>query len=686
MVTDLTRRSFLKVVGGAGAAFVLGCYSAPASGLFKNTEKEAAQGFQPNAFIQIDPDGTVTVTVNKSDMGQGIRTTFAMIVAEEMDADWSKVKVAHAPPGGPAGGQGTGGSSSTRQMYGTLRQLGAGARAMLVAAAAKSWGVDAGSCKCDTGKVMHPATGKSMTYGELTSKMAGVTAPDGDLKLKDKADFKILGKRTRRVDNKSVVTGTATFGIDVKLDGMLYAVVSRRPSFGASMGAVDDTATRKVPGVVDVVKISSGVAVVAKDTWAAMEGVRVLKVTWDAGPNASVSTASIRAGLVEAAGTQPDLPAGAKAVKASIDFPYLAHATMEPMNAVADVRDDSCVIYSGTQSPDGAQRQAAQMLGIPAEKVTVHLTLLGGGFGRRSANDFIADAVQVSKAVKKPIKLVWTREDDMRNDHYRPMSHHSFQGGVDASGTPVAWNHVIINAGGRAGRGGPGRAGIPYAISGATQAGGAGPSPVPTGAWRSVEHSQIDVANECFIDEMAHAAGKDPLEFRVSLARDERLKKVLTMAAEKAGWGTPLPKGHGRGIACFSGYGACIAHVMEVSVVGNDIKVHRMVAVVDPGFALNPQGVEAQIQGAGVDGMSTALKVGITIEKGGVVEGSWPDYPWMTMGEMPKQEVFVIDSGNEPSGMGEVGYPSGPPAIANAVFAATGKRVRKFPIKVTELV
>jgi len=680
----LTRRSFLKVIGGVGASFALGCYAVPAT---TDGKKDKGVAFAPSAFLKIDPDGSVTVTISRSDMGQGVRTTFAMIVAEELDADWTKVKVVQAPANSALfGGQGTGGSSSVRSMYQNLRAVGAGARSMLIAAAAKEWNVDPSTCKTEKGKVVS-STGKSISYGDLTTHAAGMPIPAaGDAPLKDKTQFKILGKRTTRVDNPAVVEGSAVYGMDVKVPGALYAVISRRPAFGASVKSFDDAEARKVPGVVDVVQIGSGVAVVAQNTWAAIKGRDALKFTWEPGPNVDVSTAKLREALKATVGKHLDMPAGSKEVTADYELPYLAHATMEPMNATADVRDDQCIIWAPTQSPDGAQNMVGRMLNLTSDKVTVNVTLLGGGFGRRSNPDFIAEAVQVSKAAKKPIKLLWTREDDMKNDSYRPMSQHSFKGAVDAGGAAVGWSHQMVNAGGRARPMGTfGRAGLPYSIADAGMAQGGAASPVPTGPWRSVEHSQIIVVNECFIDELAHAAGKDPYEFRKGLIKDDKLNAVLALAAEKGDWGKPLPAGHGRGIACFSGYGSNIAHVIEVSVEGKEVKLHRVTIAVDPGLALNPGGVEAQVQGACVDGLSTALRAAITIDKGGVVENSWTDYQWMTMDAMPKIDVHIIESGGEPGGMGEVGYPSVMPAVANAVFAATGKRVRKFPIKIEEL-
>jgi isoquinoline 1-oxidoreductase beta subunit len=357
---------------------------------------------------------------------------------------------------------------------------------------------------------------------------------------------------------------------------------------------------------------------------------------------------------------------------------------MEPMNAIADVKSDSCTIWAPTQVPDSVLRMVTRTLGLPQEKVTVHTTLLGGGFGRRLQTDFISEAVQLSKQVGKPVQVVWTREDDMTNDMYRPACYHTLKGAV-AEGKPAGWSHQAIQAGWGNAKG-FGDADLVYEIPKAGLRFTGVSTPVPTGPWRSVEHSLLHVVNECFFDELAHAAGKDPYAFRHENLKDDRVRNVLELAAKYSGWGDKLPAGHGRGIACFSGYGSCIAHVVELSVSGQKIKLHRVVAVVDCGLAINPKGVEAQVQGGCVDGLSTALRAAITIEKGGVVQTSWPTYRWMTMDAMPNIEVHVVSGGDQPGGMGEVGYPSVPAAVANAIFSATGKRVRKFPISLSELV
>jgi isoquinoline 1-oxidoreductase beta subunit len=488
------------------------------------------------------------------------------------------------------------------------------------------------------------------------------------------------------VDNQDVVTGKAMFAMDIHVDGMVYAVCLRAPAFGAKIAGVDDSAARKITGVIDVIPLGDKIAVIATNTWSALKGREALKATWD-NPNAGVSTATLHADLTKAIGDHLEMPAGAKVIEATFDLPYLAHATMEPLNAVADVRADSAEVWTGSQGPDGVQNGIVSSLGLPSDKVVVHTMLLGGGFGRKSNGDWTAEAVELSHRLKKPVKLLWSRECDMQHDYYRPMSHHSLKGAVDGSGNPVAWSHQLVQAPPWSRGDAYGRAGIWYDIPSAAMKQGGVNTPVPTGAWRSVENTQINVVNECFIDELAHAAGQDPFEFRKKLIKNERLKKVLEMAAEKGDWGKPLPSGSGRGIACFNGYGSCIAHVVEVTVKNGKVQVDRCTAVVDVGIAVNPRGVEAQVQGAFMDGVSTALHAAITIDKGGAVQGNWDGYEWARMGDAPaRMDVFVVDSGAGFGGMGEVGYPSGPPAIANAIFQATGKRVRKFPVKLEELV
>ena len=692
---DLSRRSFISVMGGVGASLLLGSFAsvscASTPGAFAKlpggASETAAKAFSPNAFTLVDPDGWVTITICRSDMGQGVRTALAMLAADEMDADWTKVKVVQAGAGMPdsfAKGQGTGGSSSITSMHTQMRQMGAATRLMLIGAAAKRWNVEPASIRTENGHVIG-ADGKSIPYGELTSAAATEPVPSNPT-LKKPSEFKIVGQPRTRIDNPDVVTGRAKYGIDSKIDGMVYAVIARPPAFGGSLQSFDDTAARKISGVTDVRKFRNGVAVIGSHTWACLAGRDALKITWDPGPHQDLDSAAITAQLKSGIGDHKEIPAGLKTLEATFDLPFLAHATMEPMNALADVQGDKCRLWVATQVPDGAQQTAANVLHVVPDNVEVHVTLLGGGFGRRLETDFIAEAVLLSKELGKPVKLTWSREDDMKNDHYRPACHHSLRAAIDADGTPVGWSHQAVQAGGRPAGPDYSSAGLHYKVENAGLRFGGMKTGIPTGAWRSVENTLLNVVNECFFDELAHAAGKDPYEYRRDLIQDNRLKAVLDMAAKQSGWGTPLPAGHGRGIACFSGYGSYVAHVVELSIAGDKIKLHRVVGVVDCGQAINPKGVEAMMQGGIGDGLSTALRAEITIAKGGVVQNSWTDYQWMTMDAMPKVEIYRIESPNDPGGMGEPPYPSVAPAVANAVFAATGKRVRKFPLRVSELV
>lgn len=672
----LSRRSFLQLVGGVGAGFMLGGMIA------FGAEPSVQEAFTPNVFVKISPEGICTISITRSDMGQGVRTTLAMLVAEELDADWSKVRVEQAPgDSSKYGGMGTGGSSSIRASHGRLRQMGASARAMLVAAAAKRWGVEASTCRTEAGQVLGPA-GQKLGYGELAADASKETVPT-EIKLKDATEFKIIGQSKNRVDNRDVVTGKAMFGSDVRVPGMLYAVCLRPPAFGVKLDTVNEAPARAVKGVVDVFQIPSGIAVVATNTWAALQGREALEATWSAPPE--VSTTSLREALRGAVSEAAPMPDGTKRVKASYSLPYLAHATMETLCAVADIREDSAEVWTGSQSPDSAQNQVVRSTGLPREKVTVHNMLLGGGFGRKFSNEWVGEAVEVSKRMKKPVKLLWSRECDMQNDIYRPMSEHVFESTLDAEGKPLGWSHQYLQAPGRATGNYGNNAYLPYDVPEAKMRSAGVPSPVPSGPWRSVEHSQIIVANECFMDELAQAAGKDPFEFRRGLlVRNERLRKVLESVAKHADWGKAMPKGSGQGIACFEGYGSRIAHVVEVTVTDNVIRVDRMVAVVDAGTTINPRGVEAQIEGGFMDGLATALFAEITIDGAAPQESNFSDYRWARYSNTPKMEIHIEDSGGVFGGMGEVGYPSVPAAIANAVFAATGKRLRSFPLRLED--
>ncbi len=705
------RRDFIKVVSVAGGGLILGFYL-PSKEELLATEPVPATAFAPNAWLRIDLDGSVTVTVAKSEMGQGVRTSLPMLLAEELEADWSKIRIEPALADPKYGDMTTGGSTSVRKSWLPLRKAGATPREMLISAAAQTWGVERATCRAEQGAVIHVPSGRSLTYGQLVETAAKLPVPalnhdasgPADVPLKDTKDFRIIGKSAARLDTPEKLDGKAVFGLDVKVPGMLVATVARCPVFGGKVKSFDATKAMAVKGVRHVAQVPSGVAVVADSTWAAMQGREALAITWDEGPSAGLDSAGIRkmfeesakkTGMVarsegDAAGA---LAAAAKKLEAIYEFPFLAHATMEPMNCVADVRKDGAEIWAPTQSPQWAQGDVAKLLGLPEEKVKVHTTLLGGGFGRRAMPDFVVEAAHVSKAAGAPVKVVWTREDDMQHDFYRPASYHRVGAGIDSSGRLVAWTHrlvapsVIAQVFGIQPKAGEadavdGAAQLPYSVPNLLVDYVMVNTAVPVGWWRSVYNSQNPFVNECFLDEVAAAAGKDPYELRRQLLPEgSRLRGVLELAATKAGWGKPLPAGHARGIAGHFSFGSYIAQVAEVSVeASGKVKVHRVVCAVDCGRVVNPDTIEAQMESGIVYGLTAALKGAITIEKGRAQQNNFHDYQMLRMDEMPFVEVHIQPSKEAPGGVGEPGTPPIAPAVANAIFAATGKRIRRLPI------
>ncbi|MCU0493364.1 MAG: molybdopterin-dependent oxidoreductase [Chloroflexaceae bacterium] len=648
------------------------------------TPAPTGPAFAPSAWLAIDTNGVATITVGKPDMGQGVRTALAMLLAEELELDWQNVRVEQAPADRRFGNQMVAGSASMRQLYGPLRQAGASALAMLLAAAAQQLQVDAASLKAEKGIISHAASGRSLRYGELVPVARTLPVP-ASAPLKAAEHFRLIGKPTPRVDNAAVATGQAIYGMDVRLPTMRYAVVARPPSFGSQVASFNADSAKAVPGVTDVVQIGSGVAVVASNTWAAFKGREALQITWQAGPYGQLDSAAIAESL-RAGVSEPAAASAAQLVEASYDLPYLAHAPMEPMNCVADVRADSCELWVGTQSPGGAQAAAARMLGLPAERVTVNVTLLGGGFGRRADTDFVEEAVAISQAVGAPVKLVWSRADDMQHGSFRPISHHRLRGGLDGQGNVVAWSHRIATPGigGMGGQMAASNARLPYSIRADVDAATV-PQPVPTWFWRAVFSSQNGFVNESFLDELAAAANRDPFTVRRDLAQSPRLRTVLELAAEKAGWGAALPAGQGRGIAAHVEYGSFAAVVAEVRVDGGAVRVQRVVVAVDCGVAVNPLSIAAQVEGCVADGVSTTLKSAITIAGGQVQQTSFADYGWLRIGEMPVVETHLVPSSEEPGGIGELVYPAVPPALANAIFAASDRRVRRLPVRAEDL-
>ena len=670
--------------------------------------------FVPNAWLRIGTDGVVTVVVDKSEMGQGVLTSLPQMIMEELDGDWATVRIEEAPAGpqyvNPAFGlQGTGGSTSVRVSMMPLREAGAKARAMLVAAAAQKWGIAPDACSTANGYVLETGKRRKLGYGELTVAAAAMPVPE-KVTLKDPKDFKLIGKPVKRLDLKGKVNGTAGFGIDAHTDGMLVAVVARAPVLGSSVTGFDDKPALAVPGVKRVVQVDRGVAVVATGYWAAMKGREALQVSWSKSPMAGVSSADLSARF-KALSAKPGVkarhdgdPAGAlrrasKRVDATYEVPYLAHATMEPMNCTAWVQADKCTVWAPTQFQSGGglgvQGIAAKLTGLPESAVTVHTTFLGGGFGRRFELDFVIDAVQVSKAIAGPVKVIWSREDDVRHDYFRPASYSKLAAGLDASGKPVAWSQTIVCPSimsrfamvfgplpnGLDASSVEGAANIAYAIPNLHCSWVNADLGVPIGFWRSVGNSQNAFVAEGFMDEVAHAAGADPYEFRRNLlASAPRHRGVLELAATKAGWGTPLPEGRARGIAVVESFGSYVAEVAEVSIENGKVRVHRVVCAVDCGVVVNPDIIAAQMESAVVYGLTAALYGKITLANGAVVQGNFDSYPMLRMNEMPVVEVHILPSTEGPGGVGEPGTPPIAPAVVNAIFALTGQRIRSLPI------
>lgn len=725
MSRGVSRRDFVKagLVGGAGLTLAVSL-----TGCGKEAPPAAAgAAFAPNAWIRIGSDDTVTVVVDRSEMGQGVSTSLPMLVAEELDADWTTIRYQAAPANevyyNPLSmGQLTGGSTSIRAAWRPLREAAGKARQMLVAAAAAQWGIAPENCSTESGAVVAP-DGRRLRYGAVAAAAAALPVPER-VTLKRALDFKLIGKPVTRLDLTDQVTGRTVFGMDAGPQDALTAVVARCPVFGGTLRSVDDSAARAIPGVRDVVRIGSGVAVVAEGYWAAKLGRDALKLEWNEGAAAALDDAAVSARLAELAKTAGNvgrklgdvaatLPAAAKTLEAVYEVPYLAHATMEPMNCTADVRRDSATVWAPTQFQagprlvgGGTRGAAAKAAGVSADRVTVHTTNLGGGFGRRFEVDFVTEACQVSRAVAAAVRLIWSREDDLRHDHYRPAALHALKAGLDGAGAPVAWSHRVVSPsiiakflpgwlpGFVAHLGGPLKGGVDAnAIEGAAELPYGFPNlevsytqadlGVPVGFWRSVAHSHTAFAVECFVDELAALAGKDPVAFRRELLQAApRHLAVLNLAAERAGWGTPLAPGRFRGVAVHDSFGSYVAQVAEVSVDRGAVRVHRVVCVVDCGQIVNPNTVTAQMESGIVFGLTAALKGRITLEKGRVKQSNFHDYRLLTMREMPRIEVHLMASTMEPGGVGEPGTPPIAPAVANAVFAATGKRIRRLPIAV----
>lgn len=703
----VSRRTFIAASLAAGGGLLIGLklsVPARAGGPVISVE-------EINAFIQIDPVGKVRLTMPYVEMGQGTYTSISMLIAEELEVDLDQVQYEHAPPNDKlyanplVGFQATGGSTAVRAAWMPLRTAGAAARMMLVQAAADEWNVDAKSCRAQKGVVFHDESGRRMTYGSLAEKAARLPVP-AEVPLKARKDFKLIGKPVRRLDAPIKVDGKAVFGIDVKVPGMSIATVVACPVFGGKLGKVDDSAALLVRGVKQVIKIDDAVAVLADHMGAAKKGLAALTIEWDEGPNAKLNTADIVEQL-QAASQKPgvvahksgDVDAAFGDAKTKVEAvylqPFLAHTTMEPINCTVHVRDDACDVWVGTQVMTRAQATAAEVTGLPPEKVTVHNHLIGGGFGRRLEIDFITQAVKIAKQVDGPVKVIWTREEDIQHDMYRPAFMDRIEGGLDAEGKPIAWRHRIAGPSVLARWAPPvfkngfdfdtveGAVEPPYRLPNMiVDYVRYEPPGIPTANWRSVGPSHNIFVVESFIDELAAAAKRDPVEYRLELLdAAPRARAVLELAAKKAGWGQPLPTGSGRGVSLQTVFGTNMAQIAELDVSPKgEVAVRRIVCVLDCGVVVNPDTVEAQMQSGIIYGLSAVLHGEITLRNGRVEQSNFDNYRALFINEAPVIEVHVVDSDEAPGGIGEPGTSALFPAVANAVFAATGVRIRKLPI------
>lgn len=713
-ILNVTRRDFLRTGSAAGAGLVLGFYLPSRNG----NGVSAAGDFAPNVFLKIDSAGVVTLVAPRPEMGQGVRTSLPMLIAEDLEADWKKIRIEQAPADKKYGDQSVGGSGTIKGSWNLLRRAGATAREMLVAAAAARWGVPPEECHAENSAVLHARSKRKLSYGEVADAAGQLEVPK-EPKLKPASQFKLLGKPIPRVDTPPKVRGEAEFGIDVRLPGMKYAALARCPVFGGKLASFDGAKAKAVAGVRDVVRIGETVAVVADNTWAAFQGRDALEVKWDEGPAASLSSAAIRQQFV--ADAQKDgvawrnegdvaaaLQSAKKVLNSVYEFPYLAHAPMEPQNCTAHVRDGRAELWAPTQVPQDIQEAVAKALGIEQGNVRVHITYLGGGFGRRLQEDYALEAALVSKAIGAPVKVMWTREEDMQHDFYRPASYHQLSAAFDGA-QPVAFRHRVIcpsiirqlYGGAPDGLDAAAASQTPYCYEtpNVHLAFVMSNTAVPVGWWRAVYSTHNSFATECFVDEMAAAAGEDPYAFRRRLLAGDRivpshrskisvarLRGVLELAAEKAGWGRPLAKGRGRGIACIPSFDSYAANVAEVSVADGEVRVHRMVCAVDCGKIVNPDTVAAQVEGSVVYALAAILKQAITIEGGRVLQSNFHDFPMLRINEMPKVEVHIVPSEEAPTGVGEPAVGPAGAAVVNALFAVTGKRIRSMPIAPEELV
>ncbi|TGP40640.1 xanthine dehydrogenase family protein molybdopterin-binding subunit [bacterium M00.F.Ca.ET.228.01.1.1] len=719
----LSRRTFLKLgvsVGAmAGGGLLLG-FSVPAVSQDQKAGKSVIGGdgneapqngvFAPNAFIQIDTAGKVTLIIPKVEMGQGVYTSIPMLIAEELEVPLDTVTLDHAPPDEKLfmdpllGGQLTGGSTSIRYAWEPMRRAGATARTLLINAAAQQWQVDAASCHAQAGQVIHAASNRSIGYGQLVEAAAKLPAPQ-NVPLKNPKDFKIVGTAVKRLDSPEKVDGTARFGLDVRVPDMVYAAIANCPVFGGTLASVDDTHAKKIPGVRQVVKIDNAVAVIGDHTWAAKRGLQALEIKWNEGENGSVSMKQIVDDLAHAsqrdgavARKEGDVAQAFSNAKKRVDViyqqPFLAHATMEPINCTVHVRPDGCEIWLGSQVPTRVRDAAMAVTGLPADKIIVHNHLIGGGFGRRLEFDMVTQAVKIARQVSAPVKVLWTREEDIQHDMYRPYYYDKISAGLDANGKPLAWQHRIVGSSILARFAPPAfkngvdpdavevAADLPYDLPNqlvdyVRQE----PRAIPTAFWRGVGPTRSTFVVESFIDELAAEAKVDPVKYRRDLlGKTPRALNVLNTAAQAANWGSTLPTGQGRGVSVMHAFGSYFAIVVEVAVEQGEVAVKRVVCAVDCGMVVNPNTVEAQVQGGIIFGITGALYSEITIKDGRVQQNNFTDYRMLRIDQTPPIDVHIVKSSEAPGGIGEPGTAALAPALTNAIFAATGKRLRQLPV------
>ncbi|CAD6549742.1 Isoquinoline 1-oxidoreductase subunit beta [Paraburkholderia kirstenboschensis] len=719
----VSRRTFLKLgvtVGAAAGGGLLLGFSMPAVSQDQKAGKsviggdanEAAQNgvFAPNAFIQIDTAGKVTLVIPKVEMGQGVYTSIPMLIAEELEVPLDTVTLDHAPPDEKLftdpllGGQLTGGSTSIRYAWEPMRKAGATARMLLIGAAAQQWQVDAESCHAKSGQVIHAASNRSIGYGQLVDAAAKLPVPQ-NVPLKEPKDFKIIGTAVKRLDSPEKVNGTATFGLDVRVPDMVYAAIANCPVFGGKLASVDDTNAKKIPGVRQVVKIDNAVAVIGDHTWAAKRGLQALDIKWNEGTDAKLSMKQIVDDLANAsqrngavARKDGDVVHGFSNAKTRVDAvyqqPFLAHATMEPINCTVHVRPDGCEIWLGSQVPTRVRDAAMAVTGLPADKIVVHNHLIGGGFGRRLEFDMVTQAVKIGKQVSTPVKVLWTREEDIQHDMYRPYYYDKISAGLDANGKPLAWQHRIVGSSIMARFAPPAfkdgldpdavevASDLPYDLPNqlvdyVRQE----PHAIPTAFWRGVGPTRGTFVVESFIDELAAEAKVDPVKYRRDLlGKTPRALNVLNTAVQAANWGSAVPKGQGRGVSVMHAFGSYFAIVVDVAVDQGEVAVKRVVCAVDCGMVVNPNTVEAQVQGGIIFGITAALYSEITIKDGRVEQNNFTDYRMLRIDETPPIDVHIVKSSEAPGGIGEPGTAALAPALTNAIFSATGKRLRQLPV------